>query len=188
MLRRSFFKSISSNLILLVLPRWARAQTEAATQSAGATWNEVASAVLPGSLGAARIEEIAANFEQWVRNYPAGADAGYGYGFTHPRKLGPNPSLHYAEQLSQIGAAAAAKGLTFAALSDTGKRAIVENVLAAAGVTSIPNRPSGQHVATDLMSFFYNSSAGEDFCYNAAIRRDACRGLASSANRPAPLV
>jgi hypothetical protein len=37
------------------------------------------------------------------------------------------------------------------------------------------------------MSFFYTSSAGEDFLYNAAIRREDCRGLANSGKRPAPL-
>jgi hypothetical protein len=59
--------------------------------------------------------------------------------------------------------------------------------LLAAGATAIPRRPNGKHVAADLMAYFYNSSDGIDFCYNAAINIKDCRGLESSIKRPAPL-
>ena len=54
-------------------------------------------------------------------------------------------------------------------------------------IDRIPQRPNGKHVAADLLSFFYGSSEGEDFLYGVAIRRDDCRGLADSAQRPARL-
>ena len=148
---------------------------------------QLAEVVLPSSPGAAHPEDMAAQFEEWVRNYPAGADAGYGYGVTRPRVLGPNPSAHYADDLRQLELAARAKGSSFAALNAADKRSLVRSALATAGVTTIPSHPSGQHVASDLMSYFYSSSDGEDLCYDAAIRRKYCRGLAGSDQRPARL-
>ena len=42
------------------------------------------------------------------------------------------------------------------------------------------------HLA-DLLAFFYNSAEGEDFLYGVAIKRDDCRGLEHSTDRPARL-
>ncbi len=192
MLRRTFFKSVGSSLALILLPKWVRAQLGVAPSIQDgpiqhASIQDVALVVLPESLGPKRISEVAAAFEKWILDYHAGADAGYGYGYTRPRVLGPNPSMHYQDQLKQLDAAAAAKGGGFAGLSTQDNRAIVESALAEAGVVSISNRPDGKHVATDLMSYFYSSSDGIDFCYNAAIRQADCRGLASSGKRPASL-
>lgn len=187
MLRRTFFKSLSSNLALLLLPRWGRAQTPAHnTPPSNATMNDIAAVVLPESLGDRRIAATAAAFERWLSGYHAGADAGYGYGFPKPTVLGPNPGAHYAEQLKQLDSAAGKSG-SFASLSKQEKRAAIQSALAAAGVTAIPPRPNGKHVAADLMSYFYSSSDGVDFCYNAAIRESDCRGLAGSDKRPAPV-
>ena len=186
MIRRKFFKTLGSNLALLLLPRWARSRT-ASAESRAVTLNEVAVVVLPVSLGAKRINEITVQFEKWIAEYSAGADAGSGYGITHPRVLGPNPSASYDAQLKRLGVAGAAKGSGFAALSDADRRTVVQAALVAASVNAIPARPNGGHVATDIMSFFYASSDGMDFCYNAAIRQSDCRGLASSGKRPATL-
>jgi hypothetical protein len=83
----------------------------------------VALVVLPESLGFKRIDEVTVAFEKWIRDYRAGADAGYGY----PRSTvtGPNPSLHFSEQLRELDAVASAKGSCFAALSNQDKRAII---------------------------------------------------------------
>jgi hypothetical protein len=187
MQRRTFFQSIGSGLALTLAPRWARARLAGAGASQDVGLQDVALVVLPQSLGPKRIPEVAAAFEQWLQGYQEGADAGYGYGKTHLAVTGPNPSLHYADQLKQLDAAASAKGGRFAALGDQDKRAILQAALLQAGVTSIPRRPNGRHVASDLMSYFYSSSDGIDFRYNAEIREKDCRGLASSTKRPAPL-
>jgi hypothetical protein len=147
----------------------------------------VALVALPGSLGRAGAMDVAVRFQTWIRNYHAGADAGYGYGITRPRVLGPNPSSQYGAQLRRLTTAAKAKGAAFEKINDSDQRALVEAAIASAGVTSLPPHPTGQYVVTDLMSFFYNSSPGEDFLYNAAIKRDDCRGLANSGKRPARL-
>jgi tRNA U34 5-methylaminomethyl-2-thiouridine-forming methyltransferase MnmC len=185
MQRRTFFKFLASNLTIALLPKWSRAQLAAA--GPGASIQDIALVVLPASLGPKRIGEVTVAFETWLRDYKAGVDAGYGYGFTRLTVTAPNPSQHYSDQLKQLDAAASAKGGSFATLSLADKRAILQAALLAAGATSIPTRPNGKHVAADLMGYFYSSSDGIDFCYNAAIRIADCRGLVSSAKRPDPL-
>lgn len=187
MRRRAFIQSLLGNLALFAASRRARAQSLAPAEADGVTMAQLAEVVLPSSPGAAHPEDMAAQFEEWIRNYPAGADAGYGYGFTRLRVLGPNPSAHYAEDLRQLELAARATGSSFVTLSVKEKQSLVRSALTTVGVTSIPSHPSGQHVASDLMSYFYSSSEGEDLCYNAAIRRKYCRGLAGSDQRPARL-
>ena len=187
MLRRTFFKLTGSNLALTLMPRWARAQLAARSAPRTVSITNVALVVLPASLGAKRVHAVAEAFAKWFASYPAGADGGYGYGDPKPTVLGPNPSLHYKEQLQQLETAAAAHGGTWKLLSEPQRCEVVQAALVEAGVTSIPGRPNGKHVATDLLSYFYGSSDGLDFCYNAAIREADCRGLPGSEKRPSSL-
>ncbi len=186
MLRRTFFKSLGSNLVLSLFPRWSRAQM--AVASKGVSLNEIALVVLPESLGPKRTADAVDAFERWIRGYQAGADAGYGYGHTKPTVTGPNPSAHYEAQLEQLNAAAMAKGSSFAGLSKQDKRELIQGALTSAGVAAIPAKPNGKYVAADLMSFFYSSSGGVDFCYGVAIRESDCRGLSGSDQRPAAII
>jgi len=174
MQRRSFFKRIFLGVAALVAPRWARAQM----LPPDAQMRELASVVLPASLGQARIDKAAADFLAWLRDYKAGAPMPSGYGFPRTQVVGPNPAAHYTEQFEQLG---------LSALDAAGKRAAVEKALQETRVDRVPPRPNGQHVATDLMAFFYGSSDGEDFLYGVAIKRDDCRGLENSGRRPAAL-
>jgi hypothetical protein len=131
---------------------------------------ELANVVLPASLGRARIEQVAADFLVWIRDYRAGAEMPSGYGHPRTQVTPPDPSAHYAGQLAALGSPMT--------------RESVERAIADAKVDRIPQRPDGRHVAADLLAFFFNSSLGEDFLYDAKIRRDDCRGLANSAKRP----
>ena len=171
MQRRSFFKRIFWGVAALVAPRWARAQS----LPSEAQMRELAEVILPASLGKARIDKVAADFLAWLRDYKPGAAMPSGYGFPRTQVVAPNPATHYAEQLAQ---------LHLASLDAAGKRAAVEKALEEAKVDRIPPRPNGQHVSSDLIAFFYGSSEGEDFLYGVQIRRDDCRGLASSGQRP----
>jgi hypothetical protein len=189
MQRRTFFKWIGSTAIPFVLPRWARAQRGPFTGQSALTLREVAGAMLPESLGSHGVDGVVTDFTQWLRSYKAGAEMSAGYGLTKIQVVSTDPSIHYVEQLEQLEAAAHTKrGVPFAKLDMAGKREVVQTALGASNVDAIPRRPSGQHVAADLLGFFYFiSSDGHDFLYNAAIKRDECRGLASSGQRPAPL-
>ena len=187
MRRRNFFQWFLATVIPFVAPRWARAQNTGLSAEHTPVLRELAGVVLPASLGKSRTDEITSKFIQWIREYKAGAEMSSGYGFPRTQTLPANPSTRYAEQLRQIETAAAAKGEPFAKLDAAAKRAVVEAALEEAKIDRIPPRPNGKHVAADLMSYFYNSAEGEDFLYNAAIKRDDCRGLSNSGERPAPL-
>lgn len=190
--RRTFLKSAVAAVIPFLFPRWLRAKIAVLAPSLVTSveqgqLRELAAVVLPASLGRARTDAIADQFVKWIRGYKAGADLGYGYGFTRPRVAPPNPAGHYPEQLAQLDAAAKAKGAAFAKLNRAAQREIVGAALENAKIGDVPRRPNGGHVAADLMSFFFYGADGEDFLYNAAIHRDDCRGLPDSGRRPARL-
>jgi hypothetical protein len=187
MKRRAFFKWIASSVLPLIMPRWVFAQSGAITAEADRTLRAVSHVVLPASLGSAGIDTATSQFLTWIRDYKAGAEMSTGYGFPRAQVVGADPSAHYAEQLRAIEAAAVAKGASFTKLDAAAQRAIVEGALGQANVERIPSRPDGKHVASDLMSFFFSGSGGQDFLYGVAIRRDRCRGLERSGERPAAL-
>lgn len=188
MLRRTFFKWTASSAVPHLLPRWLFAQAPAAPAAEASTLRALAAVVLPSSLGERRLDEAVGQFTRWVREYRAGAEMSAGYGITRIQVLPPDPSAHHAGQLRDLEAAAADRGGSFASLPAAARREVVEAALTAAGAVAIPRRPDGRHVATDLMShFFFIAGDGQDWLYNAAIRRETCRGLGSSAERPAPL-
>jgi hypothetical protein len=168
--RRGFFQRMFSALLALA---GIRAQGVRSDE-----FHELAGVVLPAGLGRLRTDKIADDFVQWFRDYKAGAEVSSGYGFPRTQVIGPNPSTHYAEQLSQ---------LDLTKLNAAAKRAAVSSALEAAKIDRIPQHPNGKHVAADLLAFFYGSANGEDFLYGIAIKRDDCRGLADSDKRPARL-
>src|ERR1700693_1812742 len=164
MRRRNFFQRIWVEAAALMAPRWAR------SQQMDQPMRELAAVVLPTSIGRERTVKVAADFLVWIRDYKPGAEVGSGYGHPRTQVLGPNPAAHYAGQLTALGSPV--------------MREAVEKALAEMKLDRIPPRPNGRHVASDLLAFFYSSADGEDLLYDAAIRRDDCRGLASSGKRP----
>jgi hypothetical protein len=166
MRRRGFFQRTFSGLLAMVGLK---------AQPGADEFRALANVVLPASLGRPKTDKIADGFASWIRDYKAGAEIASGYGNPRTQVVGPNPSAHYAEQLSQLG---------LSNLDAGAKRAAVEKALADAKIDRIPQRPNGRHVAADLLAYFYNSADGEDFLYGVAIKRDDCRGLADSGKRP----
>ena len=143
-----------------------------------ATLAALADTVLPAE--AERKAALAA-FLAWIDAYKPGADTDHGYGNTRIRATGPSPARDYPAQLAALDTAARGGGASsFAQATNDERRAIVEAAIADAKVERLPARPTGAHVATDLMGHYFNSSAANDLCYRAAIQRDACRGLAGS--------
>ena len=167
MQRRNFFKTILSAAAAFFTMRRARAQVR--TESV----HELAAVVLPSSLGRERTVKAADDFVRWFGNYKAGAQVSSGYGHPRTQVLGASPSSHYSEQLAALGSPIT--------------RESVAKALADAKIDRMPQRPEGKHIAADLLAYFYASSEGEDFLYNVAIKRDDCRGLGNSGQRPAKL-
>jgi hypothetical protein len=93
----------------------------------------------------------------------------------------------YLDQLSALDRAARAKGGRFSTLDLETRRGLLDEALRQAGVTEMPQRPSGQHVASDLMAHYFRSSGAWDACYQAAIGRETCRPIAVTTKRPIPL-
>ena len=145
----------------------------------------IAEVVLPAE--ADRKTAVAA-FAESIDNYMEGADTDHGYGNTRMRATGPSPARNYHEQIAALDSAARAKGAaSFTSTPLADRRTIVEQAIADAKIDRLPPRPTGGHIATDLMGHYFNSAAAEDLCYRAQIARDACRGLDGSEHAPAPL-
>src|SRR5215471_12700730 len=138
----------------------------------------LAEVVLPAD--ADRQAAVAA-FVEWIDNYREGTDTDHGYGVTRVRVTGPSPAGHYAAQMAALDSAARSMDApSFARAPLDQRRAIVEAAIAGAKIERLPARPTGGHIAADLMGHYFNSSAANDLCYRAAINRDGCRGLAGS--------
>lgn len=146
----------------------------------------LADVVLPGELGTRR-GAVAADFLRWIRNYREGAEMDHGYGFTRLRRTPASPASKYAAQLDALDRAARVQGGSFETLDLAARRQIVEGAIRAAKVERLPGRPTGEHVATDLMAFYFHSPAANDLAYGASIGRDICRRLPGSDQRPARL-
>lgn len=169
--RRGFFKRTLSAVAAFIGGRGAQAQSAPVEE-----FHDLASVVLPASLGRSRTDKVADDFIGRFRSYKAGAEIGSGYGFPRTQVTGPDPSTHYDQQLRE---------LDLSRLDPAARRAVVEKALETAKIDRIPPRPNGKHVASDLLAYFYGSANGEDFLYGVAIKRDDCRGLADSGKRPA---
>ena len=212
MKRRTLLERAAAVLALLPLDRIRiLAQPRELTPDAVATLHEVAATVLPSSIGAAKIREVADKFVVWTRGYREGVALAHGYG--HPRlvKSGASPVPGYVRQLAALEAAALrhssgqalrqisgqalrhssgqarGKAGRWEALDLETRRAILDAALAEAGVRSLPPRPMGQHVVADLMAFYFRSSEANDLAYNALINREVCRPIAITTRKPEPL-
>jgi hypothetical protein len=135
--------------------------------------HDLAAIVLPESLGRKATDAIADRFAKWVREYKSGAELEPGYGSPRLRFQPSSPAPVYLAQLESLGRVA-----------PSARRALVEAALAEAKVAELPPVPDGKHVASDLMSFYFFSSAANDLCYRAAVRKYECRGLGGSENPP----
>ena len=144
----------------------------------------LAGAVLPQEIGAAAQRAAVDQFLRWVRDYRAGAEHDHGYGVTRLRTAPPSPAQTYVAELDDLDRRA---GGAFATLALAERQRVVSAAIAAAGVNDLPARPNGGHVATDVMSHYFNGPAANDLAYRRAIGRDACRDLRGSEERPAVL-
>jgi hypothetical protein len=92
-----------------------------------------------------------------------------------------SPAENYAAQLDDLDARAAG---ALASLPLAERQRVVREAIAAADVRTLPGRPNGGHIATDLMAHYFGSPAANDLAYGRVIGRDACRDLKGSEARP----
>lgn len=184
MKRRALFKTAVLAILSYTLPRFVRVQAAALSGDDRELIAAIGEVVLPSSLGADGRAKAVAAFAKWLDGYKAGVPMSYGYGDLRYAVVPPSPLLRYPSQLARLQELSKAKGSPFTALSPPDRKAVVEAALLEAQVTKLPERPDGQHVASDLMGHFYSSSDGNDFLFKASIRVSDCRGLDTSADRP----
>lgn len=163
------------------------AQRRELTPDTVAELHEIASTVLPSTLGEARVRSITDKFVAWTRGYREGVALAHGYGHPRLQKSGPSPVPTYLAQLAALAAEANAKGGRWSALDLETRRSILDASFVKAGVRGLPSRPMGQHVVADLMAFYFRSSEANDDCYRALINREVCRPLAITTRKPEPL-
>jgi hypothetical protein len=144
----------------------------------------LAGVVLPQEIGADGQRAAVNQFLLWVRDYKTGAERDHGYGVTAIRTTAASPADTYAAALDDLDRRA---GGAFATLAPPERRRLVAEAITAAGVRDLPARPNGGHVATDLMSHYFNSPRANDLAYGRQIGRDACRDLKGSDQRPRAL-
>ena len=147
----------------------------------------IAPVVLPQSLGRRTVRLIVERFLAWLAGYRADVVRDHGYGHPEIRRTPKSPYDRYAEDLAALQGAARERGVAFARLPADAKRALVEEALRAAGVETLPSRPNGKHIVSDLMAFYFRSSEANDVCYRAAVGASKCRPLSVIAARPKPL-
>jgi hypothetical protein len=185
MRRRTLLQSILATLPALPFARVRlSAQVRSFTPEAIILLKEVAATVLPASLGADKIGLTADRFVAWTRDYQEGIALAHGYG--HPRlvKSAASPVPDYIAQLASLDAAARARGGAFASLPLESRRTVLDQALTAAKVTQLPARPTGAHIVSDLMAFYFRSSEANDLAHRARIGRQICRPIELTTRRP----
>lgn len=183
MRRRTLIQSALGLAAILPIPRvraWALGAAFPGAQED--TLRTLAATVLPSSLGRAGTDDVAAEFGDWVAGYRVGAEMSPGYGSPRVRYKGASPAALFQRQLQALAAGALASD----DLAVRRKQLAVE--LEREGINDLTTVPRGEHVVADLMSFWFASPAAHDLAYQAAIGKDRCRTLESSARVPRPLV
>ena len=148
---------------------------------------DVASTVLPFQLGVRGTEDAVNEFARWLRDYREGVPLSHGYGSPRLVRTGPSPVMRYSSQLTALQGAARARGGRFGTLSLEQRRALLDEAFKQHDVRSLPGRPDGKHVVSDLMAHYFRSSPATDLCYNARIGRNTARTIQITTVRPAPL-
>lgn len=188
MRRRTLLQVLATSVSVIPVTRVRlAAQVRAFTPEAVAVLQQVAATVLPASLGPDKVSLIVDRFIAWSRDYEEGVALAHGYGDPQLVKSGPSPVPDYVAQLAAIDAAARGRGGAFNSLPLETRRGLLSEALAAAKVTDMPGRPTGRHIVSDLMAFYFRSSEANDLAYRARIGRQMCRTLELTTRRPAPL-
>jgi hypothetical protein len=184
MQRRTLLQMLAAGAAWLGIAPASIAQTPGLTPADDARLRALADVVLPGELTSTARADLVAAFQRWIRNYREGAEMDHGYGFTRLRQTRTSPAGRYPAQLAALDRAARARGASFESLDAAARREIVEAAITAAKVDRLPDRPTGDHIATDLIAFYVATPEANDLAYRAAIGRDQCRGLPGSSDRP----
>jgi hypothetical protein len=194
--RRDFIKKSAAAAAALGISGTEAAASQAPTPSGetppAETLRAVAGAVLPASdLGPEDIDQVVTDFEAWIDGFEPVAEMPHGYlnrGLSNIRYGPPHPGPRWAAQVEALELEAAKRHRsTFAELSISDRRTLIQGQLGRDELGRMPSPGQARHVAVGLIAYFYAGSEATDLCYRASIGRFKCRGLATLGREPQPL-
>jgi hypothetical protein len=179
--RRAFLGWLAASVPAAALVRRAHALAVDDIASSPRTMRALGEAVLPSELGAFESGAAVDRFQRWISGYRENAELVHGYGTSKLEQSGPTPATRWAAQLDRLEAK------RFSELSLDRRREMIRADLAALQVDRLGAVGRAPHVAVALLAHFYASPEATDLCYEAKIRKQTCRPLASSSRKPLPL-
>ena len=186
--RRTFVQLTAAAVVWSPLEALRAAEETPMPAASIETLRALAPIVLPSSLGRRAIGVLTDRFLERLQGHRVGVGMDYGYGRPVLRRTSESPAPGYIEQLAALERAAQQQGQAFGRLPADAKRALIEQALRDAKVEDLPDLPDGQHIVSDLMSFYFQSSEANDRCYRARIGREKPRPLSAVLVRPVALV
>ena len=145
--------------------------------------------VLPRSaLGAAGIERVSGEFLDWLDAFDPVSELNHPY-YSEEIDYGPpDPAPLWSAQLRALDIEARNRfEKSFLAINAGQQQYILERHLPDNVPQDLPHAGDAPHVAFGLIAYFYATSEANDFCLNAKVKRQTCRGLETSLDKPAPL-
>lgn len=144
--------------------------------------------VLPAELDAEQLQDVIANFQNWIDGHRSGREVNHGYGTGDLRYTDALPLETWTEQFADLNTRARERfGESFAQLELADRESVVRAVLEAYPEARLTSADRSEHIALALLTFFVDSPLATDLAYRAAIKRRQCRPLRDSPQRPIAL-
>jgi len=149
----------------------------------------VARLVMPvTALGETGLKRAVDDFLAWLVAFDPVAELDHPYDASDIRYGPPDPAPLWRAQLEALDFESGKRFHTrFATLDEKQQREILGHQLPEQIPADMPYAGSATHVAIGLLAWFYATSEANDLAHEAKIGRETCRGLASGAEKPAPL-
>lgn len=142
-------------------------------------------AVLPSGLSTDGVNRVVNAFQRWLSEYRPGAELLHGYGTDEIRVASESPAVRWQRQLGELQEAAHRElGGDLPDVQSEQLRELIRGKLANESIDIFPAPARARHVAVGLLAFFYASPDATDLCYDAAIRKNACRPLSKVSEKP----
>lgn len=142
-------------------------------------------AVLPSVLGADGVTRVVNAFQQWLAEYQPAAELLHGYGTDEIREAPESPADRWQRQLGELQEISRRElGGDLPEVQSDRLRELIRAHLANESIDTFPAPARAGHVAVGLLAFFYASPEATDLCYDASIRKNACRPLDHVSEKP----
>lgn len=151
----------------------------------------VASLVLPGELGPARIQQAATQFSRWIAGFKSGEETVHPYGSDRLGTTAVSPAPTWAAQLDALDKAASALDASkrpFPSTTPEIRKQVLDEALAAVQLPArVPSALGAPHVAIALLAHFLDSPEARNLAYSRVIDPQTCRPLSASPKQPVML-